>query len=268
MVERHLAKVNVVGSNPISRSTPRRAGRMMKKIVLIPALLFLLLSAPARAEKDLSQDQVAAYVAVVKADLARDGGAVAEARKHYQDALDLYLAIARNDPKWHPDIVQFRIAYCRSQLEALKGRAEGERVSPDAPAPVGAPDAATAEALQRLIELETENAALRARVEALTQEVTDLTAARDQMASEHAEARKKLEDALAELEAKHAALGAEKAELATKLDDALALLNDTDAGDPRNEIAPLREALEAAARELDAAREAALKKLQSAGTSK
>jgi hypothetical protein len=218
----------------------------MKHALLTAALVLALFPGALRAEKDLSQDQVAAYVAVVKADLARDGGAIAEARKRYQEALDLYTAIAKNDPKWHPDIVQFRIAYCRSQLEALRGRAEGERPPAGEGAPHGAPDTATAEALERLAQLNAEVADLRAQLD-------DARKERDALAAERDACR----DA-------RAAAEAERAALAVKLDDALSLLNAADAGDPRAELAPLREALDAAARELDAARSAALQRLQNA----
>ena len=192
----------------------------MKHIPLIAALLIAPFAGAVRAEKDLSQDQIAAYVAVVKADLARDGGAIAEARKRYQEALDLYVAIAKNDPNWHPDIVQFRIAYCRSQLEALRGRAEGERPPEGASGPQGAPNTATAEALERLNLLDAEIADLRAQLDAVLKERDALVAERDACQ----EARSALES--------------EKAELTVKLD--------------------------AAARELDAARAAALQRLQSA----
>jgi FtsZ-binding cell division protein ZapB len=218
----------------------------MKRVCWIAALALLKMPVDLRAENDLSKEQVAAYIAVVKADLARDNGAIAEARKRYQEALDLYTAIAKTDPKWHPDIVQFRIAYCRSQLEALRGREEGERPPTAAQASPGAPDPATAEALKRLKQLDAEIADLRAQLDAARQE-------RDALAAER--------DACREA---YAAAEAEKKELTTKLEDALSLLNAANLGDPLQELAPLREALDAAAREIDAARSAALQRLQNA----
>lgn len=166
MVERHVANVNVVGSNPISRST-LMAGRgfdrhVKRTLFILIALLGTSLSA-AYAQKDLTSDQTEAYKAVIKAEIARDSGAVADARRLYQQALDLYSSIAKNDPAWHPEIVQFRIADCRSQLEALKGSVEGDR--PNSNATPQQLDISLAEAQQRIAQLEVENESLRAESE-------------------------------------------------------------------------------------------------------
>ena len=167
---------------------------------MAPVLLIALFPWTARAEKDLTQDQVAAYVAVVKADLARDAGAIADARRLYREAQELYEAIAKKDARWHPEIIQFRLAYCKSQLEALRDRHEGER-----PAPSGAastPDTATAEALERLTRIETENEELKSLRQSLENELAsssnrlaDAQAERDRLAAERDALQQQLADA-------------------------------------------------------------------------
>lgn len=129
------------------------------------AMLLLGAAWAARAEEPLTQDHVAAYVAVVKADQARDAGQKDAAIKLYRDAMQKYQSIARQYPDWHPDVVQYRLSYCENEVSALQRRGEG---SPARPTPAGEapalapPDPVTAEALQRLAQMEKDDAALRA----------------------------------------------------------------------------------------------------------
>lgn len=135
---------------------------MKRTLTILITLLATLLPA-AYAQKDLTADQAEAYKAVIKAEIARDSGAVADARQLYQQALDLYTSIAKDNPAWHPEIVQFRIADCRSQIETLKGSVEGDR--PSSNASPQQRDISLAEAQQRIAQLEVENESLRAETE-------------------------------------------------------------------------------------------------------
>lgn len=132
----------------------------MKRFLTILTLLAGFALSPAHAQQDLTADQADAYKAVIQADLARDSGAIAEAQRLYRQALDLYDAIARKEPNWHPEIVEYRVSYCRSQIEALKGRTEGD-LPPDGARQEAKPDIALAEAQQRIEQLEAENETLR-----------------------------------------------------------------------------------------------------------
>ena len=249
----------------------------MKRHLFAALLAAAVCAGTLHAQQDLSQDQVAAYVAVVKADLARDAGSVAEARRYYQEAADLYTAIAKIDPAWHPDIVEFRLSYCQSQLEALRGRSEGERPAADAGLEPGAPDPATAEALQRLAFLETENKELTGQALALEAEMASLSNRVDQLLKElqAAEAAppekgksrgrdadklqkelKACQEAREAVEKERAALQAEVARRETA--------DEQGAEDVKAELARMRERMEESTRQLEATREAALKLLQPA----
>lgn len=205
---------------------------------MMAVLVLGLLPWGARAEDDLTQDQIAAYVAVVKADLARDAGSVAEARRLYLEAQELYEAIAKKNARWHPEIVQFRLSYCKSQLEALRDRPEGERPAPNAAAAASAPDTATAEALERLTRLETENAELKTMRQALEHELAALS--------------NRVAEAMAEVDR----LGAERDALRQQLADAEAALQAASRDEEadaqlRRERDALQDALQAAAKALD-----------------
>ncbi len=198
---------------------------------MAPVLIAALFPWMAFAEKDLTQDQVAAYVAVVKADLARDAGSIADSRRLYREAQERYEAIAKKDARWHPEIVQFRLAYCKSQLESLRGRSEGERPAREG-ATAPAPDTATAEALERLTRVEAENA--------------ELKSLRQSLESELAGAGKRLTEAQAGLDR----LAGERDALKNKL--AAAEADGEEAGNKlRKERDALQEALQAATRALD-----------------
>ncbi|MCS6771956.1 MAG: hypothetical protein NZ740_08020 [Kiritimatiellae bacterium] len=142
----------------------------MKSVLALGLAVFAAGVLPAGGETNSIQLQTAAYVALVRADMARDEGSYTEARSLYQRALELYQTISEKDPAWHPDIVEFRKAYCRSQLEALRGRAD--KTLPKDPA-------AAAAVLERLAELEAEHTNLLTRVVLLEQALRDAHAERD-----------------------------------------------------------------------------------------
>lgn len=112
----------------------------MMRLAVILGLLCALAGA-ARAEDDLTPDQVSAYVSLVKADQARDRGALDEALQGYREAQARYGAIARKDPRWHPELVQYRLSYCTEEIAALERSEE----APPPPAPAATPPQAAPE---------------------------------------------------------------------------------------------------------------------------
>ena len=56
---------------------------------------------------------------LVKADRARDEGEPQQALTLYKYAINTYTQIAAEDPDFQPDMVQFRMAYCDSQLATV-----------------------------------------------------------------------------------------------------------------------------------------------------
>ena len=150
----------------------------------------LALVAPALAQQDLTRDPVAAYVALTKADRARDRGESGAALAAYEEALAKYVSIKKQDPRWHPDIVQYRMAYCANELEKLRRPA-----APPAAAAVTAAVPVVQENLQPWLAEkppvpapvlpDAERAALQTRIDevqgalaAVTQEVAQLAAER------------------------------------------------------------------------------------------
>lgn len=102
----------------------------MKKSLILMALLAAFAVQPVRAQSDLSQDQVAAYVTLVKADRARNRGALNEALAAYREAQQAFQAIARKDPRWQPEVVKYRLAYCENEIEKLSRPGAGGATSP------------------------------------------------------------------------------------------------------------------------------------------
>ncbi|MCO5044455.1 MAG: hypothetical protein J5I99_00490 [Verrucomicrobia bacterium] len=150
-----------MGSNPISRSTfmPYAASIPdVKNLFFILALFLGIAISSASAQQGLEENIAEAYKVSIQADLARDREAFADAQRLYGEAADLYSAIAQKDPNWQASVIQHRIAYCRSQLEAVKGRTGS---GPSADALAATADVALAEAQQRIAQLSVENEALR-----------------------------------------------------------------------------------------------------------
>lgn len=145
---------------------------MMNRLLVAAIAFALCLPRALPTENRPPQESVAAYVALVQADLARDQGKFSEAKTRYMEALALYQELARAHPSWYPDIVQYRIAYCRSQVEALRNR-------PDAQPHVEESASALEAALNRASALETENTNLQARIATLEADLADARAARE-----------------------------------------------------------------------------------------
>ena len=238
----------------------------MKRLALLFACVLIAVHVrPAGAQENLTQDQVAAYVAVVKADHARDRGALDEAQRLYRDAVEKYRAIAKKYPDWHPDVVQYRLSYCENELAALSSRPDGEKpATPESPAPGGAPDAATAEALQRLAELEAENKTLIEQKKALETDMAAVQKARleaPELAAAREEARRlqaemgALSNRLAAVVDEHDKTAADLAATREKLTESKAKLKEAQRGAKDGE--ELRAERDRLQEELKAAQEAA-----------
>ncbi len=83
----------------------------------------------------MTAEQVGAYVALTRADQARDAGDAETVRRAYVEALGLYVSIRDADPRWHPDVVRYRLSYCANELEKLGRPAAEGPVPPPSAAP-------------------------------------------------------------------------------------------------------------------------------------
>jgi hypothetical protein len=139
---------------------------------LAAGLLLLAVSAPCPASAGPS-GQLRAYASLVLADEARDEGDWAEAHAGYGKALELYQGIKESDPEWQPDIVAYRIRYCRKQLEALAPYLVPEAATTNAPGGHTMVDSNELAGVyqEKVHALTGENVYLRNRVAALEEEL-------------------------------------------------------------------------------------------------
>ena len=122
--------------------------------------------APAGVEEDR---QLRAYVSLLMADEARDAGEWEKAYAAYGEALELYRSLAEEEPRWQPEIVQYRIRYCTDQQAAMAAKRRPAESPPD-PEPPGR--AAAAAGYQEQVQaLKGEIAYLRRRIRDLEDEL-------------------------------------------------------------------------------------------------
>lgn len=126
---------------------------------LCTLLLALLPVHRATAAPDPGDVYKGAYWLLQQADAAREAGQVEDARKSYTSALDVYKTISIKFPSWEKDLVQFRMSYCREQLEALGKDATGAIVEDTLPESTADPDAQLAEARELCVKGSAEQAA-------------------------------------------------------------------------------------------------------------
>ncbi|MFA5043481.1 MAG: tetratricopeptide repeat protein [Kiritimatiellia bacterium] len=65
-----------------------------------------------------------AYNSMLSADLLDEKGLRTDATDLYAEALELFGKISADYPQWNPDVVAFRIGYCREALQRLQGKEE------------------------------------------------------------------------------------------------------------------------------------------------
>ncbi len=163
--------------------------------------------------EDLTPEQMAAYGFVVRADQARDRGSASEALDLYRKALEKYMEMAQRNPRWHPQQVESRIAYCAAQIEQLENgvdeapaadSVQAEDASSDEEPVAAVPPVA---ALQRVRELEAQVAQLNAERKEWGYSLTASSNALQRMVQEQ-------EQTLAELQVAQRELAAARKELA------------------------------------------------------
>ncbi len=118
--------------------TCRRArGQCARKILLAGMLMVSLpLNRTASgADQDPPHPHTEAYVRLARADEAYARGRFADALQHYQQAVTAYRDLARAHPEWNPDIVEYRISFCRNRIETCRARIEREKQETASPAP-------------------------------------------------------------------------------------------------------------------------------------
>ena len=102
-------------------------------LVLLCGLAVLAVRLPAAEPAgDLPKGHLDGYVALVNADRARDRGQYKAALQAYREARLQYQRVGRENPAWHPEIVQYRLTYCSNQIDALlkqAGKTEAELMS-------------------------------------------------------------------------------------------------------------------------------------------
>lgn len=190
----------------------------MKAWLAAGGLIWLALAPLAPAQQDLTREQVAAYVALTRGDRARERNEPLVALAAYQEALATYKQIRERDPRWHPDVVGYRIQYCEQELGKLAHPEPVQPAAPPAPPtsaavvaeavpePVATPDGATPAAPAGPEAREIELQALRRQVADLqaalsvTQALAQVLAQVEQDRAALAAERDELRDRVAELE--------------------------------------------------------------------
>ncbi len=72
-----------------------------------------------------------AYRVLVAGDEARDAGRLTDAVRHYVQAMQAYRQLRLAYPEWEIRVTEFRINYCRIQLENLQKQVEGKDLPED-----------------------------------------------------------------------------------------------------------------------------------------
>ena len=104
--------------------------RRLTKAIAVLMCVALPLPVPAQAPQALPERP--AYAAMLRADHQRDSGALTEALAAYREALELFDAMAREQPDYKADVIARRREYCRTQIAAMEGRAADGPVTPAA----------------------------------------------------------------------------------------------------------------------------------------
>jgi len=91
----------------------------VKKVLWMWLALACVLMGSISTKAQTPPEQVEAYVLVIKAEQAERDGDLQGAQTLFTEALTLYRQVARDYPKWRPDLVQYRVAHCLNQAERL-----------------------------------------------------------------------------------------------------------------------------------------------------
>jgi len=161
---------------------------------LLPLLglaCWLSASTAQAALSDPAQIQTEAYVNLVQADQGLEAGRLDEALAQYQVARDYYRQLASDFPSWKPRIVQYRKAYCDSQVTDIERRLNGGAPLEEAelaPLPVSEPApqpkpvvVAEAEPSRDVRERSVEVDYLKSRIHSLESQLSDLDMLQDDL---------------------------------------------------------------------------------------
>lgn len=220
--------------------TNQRSSIRNPLLALVLGIAGLLSASTVRAAlTDPAQIQTEAYVNLVQADQGLDAGRLDEALAQYQVSRDYYLQLAKDFPGWEPRIVQYRKTYCDNQIADIQRRqetgqpAELPELAPlpppvqppvrstqaSAPAVVPPPAPDRTPSADRSVEvdyLKNRIASLEAELaehDTLQDELETLTAQNQQLQTDLAAAKQKLDE---KASGEQAALGDLRTELAAK----------------------------------------------------
>lgn len=205
--------------------------KLVVRLAVISVLALFACPAPAEEDADAPflQDLTEAYVTLGRAHRALEEEAWEQALSLYEDAHAQYRRLHNLYPDRQPEIVQYRLADCANQIEALRRRLGPNKRPRPAPEPRPEPVAENTPLRDRLGAVET-NAARAAAMAG--QEIARLTA--------------ELQAAEAQRAADRAALEAGKKQWAERRSEI-----EREREEARGEAARLRQELEAAARNLE-----------------
>ncbi len=86
------------------------------KVVLALAMLSLFINITQANDNEVHRMYLTAYETMKSADYLKNKNLNADAADMYMEALRLYQQIAEKYPDWQPDLVAYRIDYCRKNL--------------------------------------------------------------------------------------------------------------------------------------------------------
>ncbi len=144
--------------------------------------------ATASAADEAPPEHIAAYISLIKAERAEQGGNLAEALKIYREGMEQYREVARLYPDWKTEMVRYRLAHTQNQIGRVEeelAKLEAARVAPEPTAPT----------TKAAVEAINESAVVESSVETSSRE---LELAREEISI--------LEEAVAELEAERTGL--------------------------------------------------------------
>lgn len=200
---------------------------MHLRVMLIRLLLgWGLAASPGLLFAQTPPEQMDAYIALVRAEASMRDGDTRQAMGEMETALELYQKIADGYPGWNPEVIAYRITYCRNALtrlqhpdpaplEEMEPRQEPVPSAPSATAEDGresVPDPRLTELEQVIQSLTEERERTQEEVDALRKQVEEQARAQEKEADkamkslerELSDARKattRLQQTVADLEA-------------------------------------------------------------------
>lgn len=141
------------------------------------ALMVAWLAAAGAAVAQAPPEQSDAYIALVRAEAAEREGDLDTAIREMAKAFNLYKKVAESHPDWNREVIAYRIAHCRNELERLRLPPPVELdTAPPPPSvredrPVGAPDSGGGEEAAELARLQEAHDTLAAANQTLREEL-------------------------------------------------------------------------------------------------